>query len=68
MDIESRQTIDEAIDRVRDEIVNPILAELASLRAQIDRLQGATMTFAMGPIITVPQLFSIPGSAPKENV
>jgi hypothetical protein len=49
MDLESQKTIDEAIDRVRDEIVNPILAELASLRALIGRLNGATVTLALGP-------------------
>lgn len=34
-DIESAKTLDEAIDRVKAEIVNPILAELANLRGEL---------------------------------
>jgi hypothetical protein len=35
MDVESKQTIDEAIDRARDELLAPLLAELLALRGEI---------------------------------
>lgn len=38
MDVESQATINEAIDRLRDEIAAPVLAEVAALRAELSKL------------------------------
>jgi len=44
MDVESQKTIDEAIDRFRDECVAPILAELVNIRQLVGCIDGAYIT------------------------
>ena len=60
MDVESQKTIDEAIDRLRDEVAVPIIAELSKIRELLGSINGASITLALGR----PPL---PASAPKEQ-
>ena len=50
MDVESQKTVDEAIDRLRDECVAPILAELLNIRQFLARIDGASVTLTMGSV------------------
>jgi hypothetical protein len=43
-----KEDLDEAIDRLRDEVVAPLLAEMARIRALAARIEGATLTGTVG--------------------
>ena len=49
MDVESQQTINEAIDRFRDEVATPLLTAIQKLQALLERIDGATITLNLSP-------------------
>lgn len=56
-----KEDLDEAIDRLRDEVVAPMLAEMARIRTLAARIEGATLTGMVGfqlgaaSVVPVPQ-------------
>ena len=60
-----KEDLDEAIDRLRDEVVAPLITEMERIRALIARMEGATLTGMVGFQFGPPAPVSVDPRAPK---